>query len=54
MTPIRMAQYGTKHGHAIGKLLSMAMNPDVEVVGVFEPDPEPKPGANPDHLRMAV
>lgn len=39
MTPLRMAQYGTKHGHALGKLLSMAMNPDVEVVGIYEPDP---------------
>lgn len=40
MTPLRMAQYGTKHGHATGKLLSMLTNPDVEVVGVYEPDPE--------------
>ena len=40
MTPIRMAQYGTKHGHATGKLLSMLTNPDVEVVGVYEPDPQ--------------
>ena len=37
-TVIRMAQYGTKHGHAAGKLLSMQTNPDVEVVGVYEPD----------------
>lgn len=37
---IRMAQYGTKHGHAAGKLLSMQTNPDVEVVGVYEPDRE--------------
>lgn len=35
---IRMAQYGTKHGHAAGKLLSMLTNPEVEVVGVYEPD----------------
>lgn len=40
MSPLRMAQYGSKHGHATGKLLAMAMNPDVEVVGVYEPDPE--------------
>lgn len=38
MTPIRMAQYGTKHGHAAGKLAAMQSNPDVDVVGVFEPD----------------
>ena len=35
---IRMAQYGTKHGHAGGKLVSMLQNPQVEVVGVYEPD----------------
>ncbi len=35
---IRMAQYGTGHGHAAGKLQSMLTHPDVECVGVFEPD----------------
>lgn len=35
---IRMAQYGTKHGHAAGVLSVMLANPDVEVVGLFEPD----------------
>lgn len=35
---IRMAQYGTGHGHAGGKLQSMQRNPNVEVVGVFEPN----------------
>lgn len=34
-----MAQYGTKHGHAEGKLLAMQINPQVEVAGVYEPDP---------------
>jgi predicted dehydrogenase len=38
MTAIRMAQYGTKHGHAAGKLVAMLANPDVEVAGVYEPD----------------
>lgn len=38
MAPIRMAQYGTKHGHAEGKLQAMLDNPGVEVAGVFEPD----------------
>jgi predicted dehydrogenase len=33
-----MAQYGTKHGHAAGKLQAMQVNPDVEIAGVFEPD----------------
>ena len=40
MTPLRMAQYGTKHGHAAGKLLALQKNPHVEVAGVFEPDRE--------------
>ena len=35
---IRMAQYGTGHGHAAGKLQSMMTHPDVECVGVYEPD----------------
>ncbi len=34
----RMAQYGTGHGHAAGKLQSMLNNPEVECAGVFEPD----------------
>lgn len=38
MAKIRMAQYGTKHGHARGKLQAMLNNPQVEVAGVFEPD----------------
>jgi predicted dehydrogenase len=33
-----MVQFGTKHGHAAGKALAMQMNPDVELVGVWEPD----------------
>ena len=35
---VKMAQYGTKHGHAAGKVRSMQTNAEVEVVGVFEPD----------------
>ena len=38
MAKLRMAQYGTKHGHANGKLVSMLRHPEVEVVGVYEPD----------------
>jgi predicted dehydrogenase len=40
MAKIRMAQYSTKHGHAVSWIVSMLNNPDVELVGVFEPDPE--------------
>ncbi len=38
MAPLRMAQYGTKHGHAAGKLLALRRSPQVELAGVFEPD----------------
>jgi predicted dehydrogenase len=37
---VRIAQYGTKHGHAAGKLTSLRTNPQVELAGVFEPDLE--------------
>lgn len=35
---IKMAQYGTKHGHALGKLRVMVEHDEVAFVGVFEPD----------------
>jgi predicted dehydrogenase len=35
---LRMAQYGTRHGHAQGVLQVMLDHPEVEVVGVYEPD----------------
>ena len=38
--PVQMAQYGTKHSHAAGKVIAMQSNRDVELVGVFEPDTE--------------
>ena len=38
--PVQMAQYGTKHSHAEGKIVAMQANRDVELVGVFEPDAE--------------
>ena len=40
MTPVRMAQYGTRHGHATGKVRAMRENPAVELVGIYEPDPD--------------
>jgi predicted dehydrogenase len=36
---LRMAQYGTKHGHAEGVLQVMLDHPEVEVVVIYEPDP---------------
>lgn len=38
MTPIRMAQYGTGHGHAEGKLAALRACTDVELTGVYESD----------------
>lgn len=38
--PVKMAQYGTKHSHAAGKVIAMQENSDVELVGVYEPDTE--------------
>ncbi len=35
---LKVAQIGTKHGHANGVYRVMAANPDVEVMGCFEPD----------------
>ena len=43
--PIRMAQYGTRHGHALGKVRAMLANPDVELAGVYEPDPTARAAA---------
>lgn len=40
MAAFRIAQYGTGHGHAGGKMQAMRRNPDVEVVGIFEPEAE--------------
>jgi predicted dehydrogenase len=40
MATMRMAQFGTEHGHAEGKLRAMLADPEVEVAGVWEPDPE--------------
>jgi predicted dehydrogenase len=36
---IRIGQIGTRHGHAVGKWLALCANPDVQAVGIWEPDP---------------
>ena len=51
---IRMAQYGTKHGHAAGKLKAMLDNPEVEVVGLYEPDAERRGQVADDELYRQV
>lgn len=40
MQKLRIAQYGTKHGHGPDKLRALLSNPQVELAGVYEPDPE--------------
>ena len=35
---VKFAQWGTKHGHAAGKLSALLSNPEVEVAGIYEPD----------------
>lgn len=45
MSAIRVAQYGTRHAHAAGKLRALLDSPDVEVAGVFEPDAERRAAA---------
>jgi predicted dehydrogenase len=40
MALLKIAQYGTKHGHAAGKLLALRRDPRVDFAGVFEPDQE--------------
>ena len=35
---INVAQFGTKHGHAQGVLEVMNSHPEVNVVGIWEPD----------------
>jgi predicted dehydrogenase len=37
--PLRIGQIGTRHGHAAGKWQALCSNPDVEAVGIWEPDP---------------
>ncbi len=34
-----MAQYGTRHGHAEGKVAALRASADVDLAGVLEPDP---------------
>jgi predicted dehydrogenase len=36
MAPLRVAQIGTRHGHAAGKMEAMLANPDCQVVGIAE------------------
>ena len=38
MDRMRVAQVGTRHGHAAGKLRAMLDSSELEVVGVYEPD----------------
>jgi predicted dehydrogenase len=42
--PNRIGQIGAKHGHAAGKWRALQSNPDVEAVGIWEPDPSARQG----------
>lgn len=42
---VKMGQIGTRHGHAAGKARSLVTRPDVELIGVYEPDPERRSAA---------
>jgi hypothetical protein len=35
---MRLAQIGTRHGHAAGKWQALRSRPDLEAVGIWEPD----------------
>ncbi len=48
MATVKMAQYGTAHGHAAGKMKSMRNHEGVEVVGIYEPDPDRRTEAEND------
>lgn len=54
MSVIRVAQYGTGHAHAAGKLRALQDSPDVEVAGVFEPDPGRRAAARPPAHELLV
>jgi predicted dehydrogenase len=42
---VSVAQYGARHEHAAGKVSVLAACPDVELLGVYEPDPEARGAA---------
>ena len=49
--PVRIGQFGTKHGHARGKWRALVTSDRVEAVGIWEPDPEARAAehAHPDY-----
>jgi predicted dehydrogenase len=51
---IRMIQFGTKHGHAAGKALAMQTNPDVELIGLYEPDVTARARARDDRAYAGI
>jgi predicted dehydrogenase len=42
---VKIGQLGTRHGHAEGKWLALRSHPDVDAVGVWEPDPAQRAAA---------
>jgi predicted dehydrogenase len=45
---VRIGQLGTKHGHARGKWRALCSSPDVEAIGIWEPDPQARADAQQD------
>jgi predicted dehydrogenase len=41
---VRIGMLGTRHGHAAGKWRALCTNPNVEAVGIYDPDPAPREG----------
>lgn len=46
--PVRVGQFGTKHGHARGKWRALVTSDDVEAVGIWEPDAEARAAEHAD------
>jgi predicted dehydrogenase len=49
MGPVRIGQVGTRHGHARGKWQALVLSPDVEAVGIWEPDARARADAQDDN-----
>ncbi len=49
---VRIGQIGTRHGHARGKWQALRSNPEVETVGIWEPDAEAR-AAKQEHAAYA-
>ena len=53
-TRIKVGQIGTGHGHAGGKMKALRANPDFEVVGIVESNPEYRRAAKKSEIYQGV